>query len=80
MATKEEIAACLKSHGYSETPHGHFIKDTPKGRSRFKMQATSVRVEEELRGDTGTFWVRKTGGYYKDITIRDGKVIFGKSK
>lgn len=38
MATKEEIAACLKSHGYSETPHGHFIKDTPKGRRRFKPE------------------------------------------
>ena len=74
--TKFEISAILTAMGYVQTPHGHFVKGERGKRTRYKLQATSMRVEREslipdFDGTPRSFWTRIGGGYYKDIALNE---------
>ncbi|MDR1489865.1 MAG: hypothetical protein LBS65_05175 [Desulfovibrio sp.] len=72
--TKSELGEFLIAKGYIRTAHGHFIKGEHGKRTRYKLQANSLRVEREsiipsYDGKPQSFWTRIGGGYYKDISL-----------
>lgn len=68
---KKEIKDLLKSKDYSEDRWGHYKKISGEKTYRFKVSKNVLRYE--VKSAYG--WVRLASGYWKDITIKDNKLV-----
>lgn len=69
--TKQEMQNWLSSKGYSPDAWGNY-KLISKGRTfRFKLNKLAARLE--IKTSYGE-WRRVRSGYYKNLSIQDGKL------
>ncbi len=70
----ESIKTLLKANGFEEDRWCRFKKivniEGKKEEIRYKFNDTSLRKEVKLSPQ----WIRISGGYYKDLSIIDGKI------
>jgi len=72
----EDLVAYLLSKGYVVDSYGHYHK----GEYRFKFQKTSVRYERSYRTPDTEYskgekrWIPVVSGYFKNLSIVDGKI------
>ena len=69
----ESIRSILKSKGWNLDRWGNFKKPIGGRDYRFKFQKTSLRFETKNGGMK--IWSKLISGYFKNITIGDGKLI-----
>ena len=72
--TKQQIIDWAISKGWQLDKWGHLQKAVGDKQYRFKLSSTALRYEVKVKHDSGSEWVRIGGGYYKDLTIEDGKI------
>jgi hypothetical protein len=75
---REQVEQFLLSKGYKMDRFGHF--KTESGNTRIKMQARSLRIEKKVNHPAGLYssasssWVKTSGGYYSELSIKDDKL------
>lgn len=70
MELIESIKTLLRTNGYKEDRWGHFKKIVNGEEIRYKFSSTSLKYE--VNHSTG--WIRRVSGYFKDLSIVDGKI------
>jgi hypothetical protein len=72
MTKTELVAALRQSPIWKEDRYGHFQLTFKGTHYRLKIQPLSVRYE---RKKVGAEWWAKTSDYYKNVEIKDGKLV-----
>lgn len=73
--TKQQIIDWAISNGWHLDKYGHLQKAYNNKQYRCKLSSTALRCEVRVKHESGeNEWVRFGGGYYKDLTIKEGKL------
>lgn len=71
----DDVKGILKATGWSEDKWGNYQKTVNGREYRMKFNDTSVRYEVKIRfSDGSSEWSRIKSGYYKDLSVVDGKI------
>ena len=76
LMKRQELEKWLVSMGYIKDKFGHYQKTFPSGKTiRMKLSSTHVRRDIKARIIDHNEWLRRGGGYFKDLYItQDGKL------
>jgi len=78
--TREQVASWLESKGWKKDRWVNYKKSGPTKEYRMKLEKRVVRYEVKVNHaagkyhDASTSWVRLRSGYYKKLSLVDGKL------
>lgn len=79
MAKREDIERALFAMGWMKDRFGHFRKEIANAPHRVKMQATSLRIEKQVKIVDKNEWFNRVSDYYKNIIVdSEGLVVRGR--
>jgi len=78
---RDRLEKFLSTSGWAKDHFGHYQKELPSGtKLRVKMQATSCRLEKQVKIVDKNEWLRVDGAYYKNIRFELGDLFVGSKR